>query len=675
MKKIACIFLWVLCRTFGIYGQQQTPDSVSASADLLTKPYDLNEIVIVAKTGIDHVRQTKPLSSVEDYLQSAENVSMIKRGGYAWEPAINSMTTERISVTVEGMKIFHACTDNMDPVTSYVEIVNLSRVAVGSGFGHSPNASNSIGGSLDLQLNRTGFCCEGWDVNASLGYETNGNRRVAGVDFAFSDSTFYVNSGFFHRHSDNYLAGGNREIAFSQFTKYNFFANFGYLVNKKHAVEAAVICDKASDVGYPALAMDVKTAKGLISSLSYRRENLSRFVSRWESKLYFNNIIHIMDDTGRPDVAIHMDMPGKSRTGGLYSLLEGQSGRHSFALNWDAYCNRSYAEMTMYPDNPSEKPMFMLTWPDVRTVNTGLFAADEYHFDERHSVRLSSKCFFQRDGIHSDFGLNTMRIYYPDMTPYKNRLAGNVSGRYRFRYGGLETSAGAGYGNRTPSVSEAYGFYLFNTFDAYDYLGNPYLKQESSVEANIETKWTQNPVVIKANVSYFYFTDYIIGKQDEDLSSMTVGAAGVKVYENLPHASILNAGLSLKYLFPEYFTWNGRVSCSRGQDDRKGNLPLIPPISYESSLLFKKDRFFAEVAVSGASRQKYYSAEYGEDETKSYLTGNISAGYRFKTAKVIFNLKAGIENVFDTYYSTYADWNNIPRRGRNIFINLGISCL
>ena len=667
MEKRIIQLLFVLRCACPLHAQPQA-DSVALS-------YDLNEIVITAKTGIDHTRQTKPVSTVEEYLQSAGKVNLIKRGAYAWEPTVNNMTTERISVTIDGMKIFHACTDNMDPVTSYVETVNLSKVNIGPGFEAGPNASGNIGGGLDLQLNKVGFCCEGWAVNANLGYETNGNYRIGGTDFAFSDSTFYVNSGFFHRHSDNYHAGGNQAVAFSQFAKYNFFANLGYLAGKKHAIEATFIYDRASDVGYPALAMDVKRAEGLISSLSYRREELSRLFARWETKLYFNNVIHIMDDTGRPDVAIHMDMPGKTRTCGIYSLLEGRSGRHRYSFNWDAYYNQSYAEMTMYPSDPSEKEMFMLTWPDVRTLNTGLFAADEYHFDERHSVRLSSKVFFQRDGIHSAFGLNTLRIYYPGMASYRNRFVGNISGRYRFRYGDWETSAGAGYGNRAPSVSEAYGFYLFNTFDACDYLGNPHLKHESSVEANIGTKWTQGPFTANANASYFYFRNYIIGKPHGDLSSMTIGASGVKVYENLPHASILNVNLSLKYLFPEYFVWNGRISYSRGRDDRKGNLPLIPPVSCESSLAFRKGKFSAEAVVLGASRQTHYSAGYGEDATKGYFIGNVSMGYGFKVDKVIFTLRSGVENVFDTCYSTYADWKNIPRKGRNVFVNLGISVL
>ena len=34
------------------------------------------------------------------------------------------------------------------------------------------------------------------------------------------------------------------------------------------------------------------------------------------------------------------------------------------------------------------------------------------------------------------------------------------------------------------------------------------------------------------------------------------------------------------------------------------------------------------------------------------------------------NVKLGVENIFDINYTTYSDWNNIPRMGRNLFINL-----
>ena len=59
-----------------------------------------------------------------------------------------------------------------------------------------------------------------------------------------------------------------------------------------------------------------------------------------------------------------------------------------------------------------------------------------------------------------------------------------------------------------------------------------------------------------------------------------------------------------------------------------------------------------------------------EDRTSSYAIVNFNAGYSFAFEKVKCNARAGIENIFDTYYSTFSDWNNIPRKGRNLFLNL-----
>mgnify|MGYP003543791315 FL=1 len=33
-------------------------------------------------------------------------------------------------------------------------------------------------------------------------------------------------------------------------------------------------------------------------------------------------------------------------------------------------------------------------------------------------------------------------------------------------------------------------------------------------------------------------------------------------------------------------------------------------------------------------------------------------------------LNTGVENMFDANYTTYTDWKNLPRMGRNIFVNL-----
>jgi iron complex outermembrane receptor protein len=468
------------------------------------------------------------LSSLDEYLENSGKVAMIKRGNYAWEPTLNNMATERTSITIDGMKIFHACTDKMDPVTSYVEISNLKKLEINSGLQSGTFGGNSIGGGIDLNLNKAGFRSKTWKTNISTGYETNGNAFISGVETAFSSPKWYSNLGIFYRKSGNYKAGENLEILHSQFEKMNVYANLGYQFSNSRILESSVIFDNASNIGYPALTMDVKTARALIASLSYRKEKISDIFSDWETKFYFNTIHHEMDDTHRPENQIHMDMPGKSETYGFYSKLTGKTEKHLFTANWETYQNQSEASMTMYPKNSGGLPMFMYTWGNVKTFNSGIYIKDEYRLNENNAVIFSTHLNFQNDGLQNDDAFNSLKIFFPDMKKSQNRFLYNVSAKYSFHPKNFEITAGSGYGVRAPSVSESYGFYLFNSFDNYDYIGNPMLKTEKSLEADFSLKFTPNRFSVNLDASYFYFFDYLIGKITH-FSHMTLGAKGVKM--------------------------------------------------------------------------------------------------------------------------------------------------
>jgi len=112
---------------------------------------------------------------------------------------------------------------------------------------------------------------------------------------------------------------------------------------------------------------------------------------------------------------------------------------------------------------------------------------------------------------------------------------------------------------------------------------------------------------------------------------------------------------------------------SYGKDFEEKNLPFISPLRYFSSLNYKKGKFATGIAVQGNATQTQYSPFYGEDRTPAYAILNFDAGYSFAFEKIKCNVKAGIENIFDAYYSTFSDWNNIPRKGRNFFLNVGFS--
>ena len=83
------------------------------------KTQNIDEVVVVAEAGRGQKRAVKgSAASIDEHLAQLKGVNLVRRGSYAWEPVVNNMQTERLSTTIDGMKIFYACTDKMDPVTS-----------------------------------------------------------------------------------------------------------------------------------------------------------------------------------------------------------------------------------------------------------------------------------------------------------------------------------------------------------------------------------------------------------------------------------------------------------------------------------------------------------------------------------------------------------------------------
>ncbi|MFD2550599.1 TonB-dependent receptor plug domain-containing protein [Bizionia sediminis] len=629
----------------------------------------LEEVIVIGQRKLSNYRQEKTLSSLDAYLEKSNRITMIKRGNYAWEPTMNNMTSERLNVTIDGMQIFGACTDKMDPITSYVDVSNLEKVSIGSGQEGTENG-HAIGGGINLQLPQAKYYNFGFKSSADLGYESNGNYRTAGLDVEYSGNRLYFNADGIYRKSDNYDAGNNKEVLYSQFEKFNVSFQGGYKINDSHTMDANIIYDKATNVGYPALPMDVSLAEALIGSVTHNYKNNDSKITSWESKLYVNTITHIMDDSKRPDVPIRMDMPGWSDTYGFYSKAAFSLKKHAFLLNLNGFYNKSVAEMTMYPNDSNQPAMFMYTWPDIRTLYSGIYAKDVMQLTTNKTLTASARLGFHNNRIADPVGLESLQIFYPELDASKNRFLMSVAADYLYKKPTYDAGIGLAYGQRAPSVSEGYGFFLFNSFDNYDYIGNPNLKNEKSVEINAKANWYKKQFKVGVEASYFYIMDYIIGTINPSLSAMTIGADGVRIYNGLSHASIFDVFLNTQYNFTKKLSANATIGYNYGYGSNDENLPLIKPLSYLVEVAYNTTKFNAALQLEGNGNQSNYSSFYGEDETPAYGVLNLNLGnvVQINNQRMIF--KYGVENILDTNYSTYADWNNIPRQGRNFYANV-----
>ncbi len=661
MKKLSITFFVLF---LGMNAKAQTEPAQSDS----TKVLEEVEVTAIAKRKIE--TELKMSVSVDEFLASSDNISFIKRGAYAWEPLLNNMSTERSTVTIDGMHIFGACTDKMDPVTSYVESNNLSTIDITSGQEGSLHGA-TVAGSIDLKRKSTPFgLARKWSGAYQTGFEFNNKQFFNLGNLSYSSDKFVADGSIAFRKAGNYYDGNNDEVLHSQYNKFNSSLGLAYKTSSLSSVRVDAIFDMAKDVGFPALPMDLWLSRAIITSAAYKKLFEEGLVRAWDTKLYFNAIEHYMDDTKRPENLVHMDMPGWSTTYGLVSRANLKRGEYSGDIQLNVYENLSIAEMTMYPQDRSNRTMFAYSWPWVTTRFAGLSMNNSWDISEASRLNLGGSLGWNYNrSKYVEFNW----IFHPGTPQEKNRILPGLHASYQLNIKQFDFSVGAGYGHRAPSVSEGYGYYIYNSFDRYDYIGNPDLKNEISYEANASAGFRNERMGIEATANYFHIQHYIVGRILSLGSPMNYQSVDVKGYTSLNYATLFNMALNANYDILPHLHWKGTLRYARATDDKGGNLPFIRPLSYQTSLHFMHREFGVQTSLNGDFAHDDYSPEYGEDLTPAYSIWNISADYTisFKNFKTV--LQVGAENLFNKYYSTYADWGNIPRMGRNIFTSMKFS--
>jgi iron complex outermembrane receptor protein len=610
-------------------------------------------------------------TNTDKLLENTAGVTLIKRGNFAQEPTIRGLNAGQINTTIDGMQMFGACTDRMDPISSYIEPNNLSSISLNLGPNDQQFGSN-IGGGFDFNLKKATL----GDSNrfsglAGIGYETNANAYQALGALQFSQNKWAVRTNYIFRKADNYLASNREEILFSQYEKWNLGVNTMFQPFSHHTFALDYIQDEGSNIGYPALTMDVAFAKAKIGAVTHTYKCGHRKLYQWETKLYANYVDHAMDDTKRPAelVPMHMDMPGNSFTAGFYSNASWRLGERNYlSVKLNGYQNDLHAEMTMYPDNGAE--MFMLTIPDARRDLVGLDISDKFYVNKKLKLTYGGRLEGVKSSIITNMGRKTLTSLYPgETTKHQLIYSGFVQGDYAFNKKWFAT-AGVSKAMRSATLQELYGFYLFNRMDGHDYLGNPDIKPEESWNLNGSVKYNTSKVLLSANVFGYFFTNYIAGLKLNDYSVMTIGGLGVKQYNNLPSAKLLGFEFVGKYKISNHLIFNSTNSFSYGVDNRNEALPFIPPFKTINSLRYDLKGYNFSVESKGATDQRHTSIGlYGEKPSTSFHVMNIRAGKSFKIQHYVFELKMSLENIFDTQYYEHLDIMKINRQGRNLILH------
>ncbi|MBV5283070.1 MAG: TonB-dependent receptor [Paludibacter sp.] len=684
-KKIFFLLLIIFSQLCN--AQESTKKNLSADTVKLKELTVTVNIPLTNKNVVDFYR-TNQFSTLDNINARLDGMSLIKRGAYALEPQMNGFSGGQLNVTIDGMKMFGACTDKMDPITSYIEPSNLKAIKLKSGTNCSENGCN-IGGSVDMTLQEPNVADEQRHFSSvAFGYESISKSRNVLFSVGTGIGKWAWMADGVYRKTENYTAGNGQIVPFSQFEKTNLHTALKYNPDKVNSFKADVLYDIARNVGYPALPMDVSTAKASLFALEYSRKAIVQL----KAKLYYNRVIHIMDDSqrdslyllkakpvGKSDsVYMRMDMPGRSSTLGAYvQLIIPWNERNRLTLKADNYTNNSIAEMTMhmrYAGFAPEPAMYMQTWPAMLRNVSGVYVENSTYLSPKLSVTANARVDYTIDHLQSQYGQDQFSVFNYSLGKVQRKLikSFNLQAQYQIA-NDMTITATAGHSERMPTIGERLGFYLFNAYDGYDYIGNPYIKTEKSNFLKFAFQLSKSVIKLNVSPSVSFLSDYIMGLTDADIAPMNFYAKGIRVYSNVPKAKLLSMDMQLLYTpLPHYSVfWLSKFTY--GEINGGEAMPLIPPLKNVVAFQYQNNEFQLQAECESALSQHRINSSYGEQTTPAYSVFNVKSSYGFLLSKVALHFSAGVTNLFNKVYYEHLDWGRIYRPGRSLELYLKVS--
>lgn len=626
------------------------------------------EEVIVSAPWIEQQQESyyleKKLNTTDDILEKTDGLSLIRRGNFGLEPAIRGLSGGQIQVLVDDMKIFGACIDKMDPVTSYVEIDNLEKIEVAKG-GFDMSAGQTIGGSLNLRTGKPDFSVP-FAIGVQTGYENVSHLRFVRSTTNWSGGAWAARAGVSLRKSDDFRAGDGRLMHNSGYNKSNVKTDIAHQ-NGNHTWTASYIRDVATDAGYPVLLMDTRRAVANIFGLEHQWRQPWHHASFLNTKVYFNMVDHDMDDYDRDVTArdfmpnMYMPMYGNTRTIGFSSNL--YTGDNIQGIKWvvDFYRMTAFADMDMQSLDPEVSPMYLVNIGSTHVYNYA--AAAEYRrlLTEKIVFKSSFRLDYSVRSLHDDIGRRELEGYW-------NRTHLNTS------YITFSASAAAEWQMmadqklrlalartaRTPTHIENYGFYFYNVSDGFIYTGNPNLKPEISYQSELSYEYKTDKHISKAQIFYTRIDRYIAGITTDTL---------FKQIENVHHADLAGIEASHFRSITNTIAWqitaSYRYSRVSAWDEP---MPGMAPLEVLNSVRWVPGSYWFELSnKTAASQNRFAKQQAVEHRTHGFTLFTIRGGIKVNKHA---ELQWGVENVLDTDYREHANIQKMPGRGRNVYLTL-----
>jgi iron complex outermembrane receptor protein len=641
-----------------------------------------------------------PARDIGDFLRMEPNVSGIRKGGGNIDPVVRGLKFGQLNVqTNGGQKIEGGCPNRMDPAASHIDINDITYIEILKGpyaLRYGPN----FGAVLNLVTEKA-QPFESWKIKARAikGWESNWNGTKEHVSISGgNDRIFFALSGN-NQNYGNYEDGNGNEVK-SEFRKYNFSAELGFVPAENHEIRLAYKNSQGRDIRFPTLPMDERSDDTQLYSATYHYTNGKSILKTIDAKAYFSDVNHEMDNKWRSfsDTVVAISTIEAKNTGGRadFGFEQGISTLHAGVDYEDIRKDgQRVKNMIMQPGLPVKTEDL---WNDASIQNLGIFA--EYKLEQNPFLNwiFAARLDINKAGSNPLVLKNMMgnEMYRNDTvdSDFTNlSLSGGLSYKITSE---LTLDFALGRGVRSPDMVERFIILLPVGYDNYDYLGNPLLKPENNHQIDLTLKYVcDRSGSFRMNGFYSYITDYITGIKlpPSQVMPQSKGVLGVKQFQNIDEAFMY--GFEFIWISPARFNWGINLSAAYtagynpeaikyvyengeviNQETVKNDpLPEIPP--FEANLRFDYDFFdgdlVPQISLRAVADQKRISEAFDEKETPGFLVAGFNLNYQINKT---ISLAGGVNNIFDEAYYEHLNRRIIGSEtslyepGRSFYLNV-----
>jgi iron complex outermembrane receptor protein len=668
MKFPIVIFVWVLLNGPNAFAIEQDSVTQKVQLNMITvsafKDEPANETSLnITSINIDSARMQGNFQ-LTDILAKNPGVTMLSSGVSIAKPVIRGLYGNRILVLLSGLKF-----DNQqwqDEHGMGLSDFGLDRVELIKGPLSVQYGSEALGGVINLiEELKPALGTKQRDIYAKFNSNTLGG--TLGYGFKQASSNKWMRIRFAVENNADYTDGGNKRVVNSRFDGYYFKYSTGVI--RKNSTSVFHYMSTFNRFGF---INDLYHELDSNESRYSRKLNvnpahlvlLNIFAS--ENKWYLKNHYFLKLNYG-----LQSNRRMENEGGGAISL-----DMHLLTLQYIARLEKQFSEkhkmvlsnLLSMENNTNYGARKIVPDANMRESNISLY--DELNFDEKIIVENGLSVGEKYIKTLPTVGVNSVE---KDIVPFtKNSLFSNLYSGVTLNKTHLNVKLNISTGVRMPNLAELSSNGLHEGVFNYE-LGNPNLKNERSISANMYCLLSYPKMEITVSPFYNYFYNYVY------LAPAGREWYGFPVYLYLQqnakqYGGEANVSWKIQSKWRLQANYSGMVSMT---SDGKYT-PFNPAQKSSQTLVFNP--VFNKVSASFFVSNDYVFEQthlyQGETKTPSYLLQNIGCNFKAGKPSFQYQISISVNNLTNKkYYDHLSRLKNLGvyNIGRNIALTLKIN--